>query len=135
MRRLLCLITLVALTLSTVRIAFASNDTSIEPRYMYTGKITASLSLSGSTASAAGRITPSGEYETRITVCLQKGSGTSWTTIATWNGNCSCGSSEAGGIKTLTKGYDYRVAVTGRVYNSNGTLLETVTKYSLTKTY
>ena len=136
--RILGVVMSLLLVLSFVGTAFAASYASpdiIEPMYTHTQKIEALLSLSGSTASAAGRITPSGSYDSKVTVQLQRGKDNKWTTIATWTGSCDSGTSKVGGEKAITKGYDYRVKVTGRVYDSDGKLAETVTKYSSTKSY
>ena len=63
--RILGVVMSLLLVLSFVGTAFAASYASpdiIEPMYTHTQKIEALLSLSGSTASAAGRITPTPWY-------------------------------------------------------------------------
>lgn len=129
-----CLMMCLVLMLSIVNVA--SVEEGIMPCYSYTSSIAASLSISDGVAKAAGKITPEDSQHTSITVRLQrKSSSGTWSTISTWTGSNAGGKSEAGGTKSLTSGYDYRVYVTGKVYNSTGTVIETIDKYSATKSY
>lgn len=128
------LVMCLVLILSIVSVAHAEDG--IMPCYSYTSSIAASLSISDGVAKAAGKITPEDSRRTTITVRLQRESSSgTWVTISTWTGSNASGKSEAGGTKSLTAGYNYRVYVTGKVYNSSGTVLETVNKYSTTKAY
>lgn len=130
----ICLVLSLMLMLSLVTVANAESD--IMPCYAYVSSLSASLSINSGTAKAAGRIVADPSHEASITVRLQRqnSSGT-WVTISSWTDSNSNGSSEAGGTKAITSGYDYRVYVTGKVYNSAGTVIETVNKYSTTKSY
>lgn len=47
--------------------------------------------------------------------------------VGSWIGSDFNERAEAGGRVTVSKGYDYRTYVVGRVYDANGLLLETVT--------
>lgn len=107
----------------------------IYPMYTHTNKVDASLSIKGGKATCAGRITPKGSYSSKVTVQLQQKKDRTWSSIATWTDSSNSNWSEAGGTKVITKGYNYRVKVTGRVYDSNGKTLETVTSYSSVKSY
>lgn len=128
------LVMCLVLILSIVGVAHAEDG--IMPCYSYTSSIAASLSINDGVAKAAGKITPEDSRRTTITVRLQRESSSgTWVTISTWTGSNASGKSEAGGTKSLTSGYNYRVYVTGKVYNSSGTVLETVNKYSTTKAY
>lgn len=49
--------------------------------------------------------------------------------------NYSNSASSAGGTRNISTGHDYRVYVTGKVYDASGNLLETVNKYSAVKSY
>ena len=114
----------------------ASAEGTIMPRYTYVSKINSTLSISSGTASAVGLVTTSQKLKTSIIVRLQREySSGKWTTISTWTSSNESGASEAGGTKTLTSGYNYRVYVTGKVYDSAGTVIETVERYSTTKSY
>lgn len=71
-------------------------------RYSYTDGITATLSISGSTASCSGKVTPaSSSYKASITVTLYRSTdGSTWSKVDSWSGTTS-----ASGTKTLTSGY------------------------------
>ena len=134
MRKVMCLGMCLLLIAAMTGVAYAEEG--IMPCYAYVNSIKASLSVSSGTAKAVGNIIPSGDLKTSIIVRLQRESSTgSWTTISTWTSSNESGKSEAGGTKALTSGYNYRVYVTGKVYNSAGTVIETVEKYSTIKAY
>lgn len=134
MKNVLCLGMCLVLIVAMTGAAFA--DVRIRPCYMYVDEIRAHLSIQAGTAKVSGSVFPSGGFRTTVIVRLQRESSTGlWTTIDTWSGSNRSGRSEAGGTKTLICGHNYRVCVTGKVYDENGTLLETVSKYSATKAY
>ena len=68
-------------------------------------------------------------HEAYVKVELQQKNGTSWTTIKTWTDQ---GGSYAmvGSRYAVTSGYQYRLKLTHKAYDSNGNLIETITKYS-----
>ena len=133
-RKKICRLIYLLLVLFIVNVAHA--DEGIVPYYAYTSSISASLSINGAVARAAGKITPENSLHTSITVRLQKESSSgAWSTISTWTGSNTSGKSEAGGTKVIASGYKYRVYVTGKVYNSAGSVIETVNKYSAVKSY
>lgn len=129
-----CLILCFLMAFSIMCTAFAGPD--IMPYYTYVGTIKVDFSVDGTIAECLGRIKPKSNEQTSIVVNLQrKSSGGTWSTIATWTDRCASGLSEAGGTKSVTKGYDYRVYATGKVYNSSGSVIETVNKYSSVISY
>ena len=106
-------------------------DTGEGFRYNYIRNMTARLNITGGTAKAVGDITPEGSRQTSIIVRLQKESSPGmWTTVAYWTGSNASGISEAGGTRTISSGYNYRVYVVGKVYDSSGSVIETGTAYS-----
>ena len=134
MKKGFCLVVSLMLVLSVT--SFASAECTIMPRYTYASAVSANLSITSGTARAVGKVATDQNLKTSIIVRLQKEySSGKWTTISTWTGSNESGASEAGGTKTLTSGYNYRVYVTGKVYDSAGTVIETVDKYSTTKSY
>lgn len=134
MRKSICLMLCILVLISTVGVATAEGG--VMPCYAYVDSIKASLTISSGTATAVGNVIPAGSMKSSITVRLQRAdSSGKWTTISTWTGTNENGKSEAGGKKSLTSGYNYRVYVTGKVYGSNGNVVETVNKYSTTKAY
>lgn len=133
--RWMCLV-LCLMTLSVILVpAFAEESTpTIMPYYTHTSNLVVSLSIKNGQAKAAGQIVPHSNQRTSITVKLQKkGNGNVWSTISTWSGSNIKGASEAGGYKNIDKGCQYRVYVTGKVYNNTGAVVETVSKYSAVK--
>lgn len=134
MRKVICWGMCLMLIVTMAGIAYAEEG--IMPCYTYVKNTRATLSISSGTATVLGNIQPSGNLKTSVIVRLQRESNSgSWTTISTWTDSNECGKSEAGGTKALTSGYNYRVYITGKVYNSSGIVLETVNTYSTTKTY
>ena len=126
-KKVLCLVLGLLLFLgNTVALA----ETRISPKYVNTDIVTANLSISSKgVATCSGTVSPSGKYESTISVNLQKKNGSSWSTIKTWTGSGSTlmGCS-ASGTYTVSRG-TYRVYVCGYV----GT--EFFSKYSAEKTY
>ena len=109
-----------------------SFDSPGEPtRYDLTSSISASISASGHTIKAAGRV--SAQYASAsctVRVKLQKKVNGSWTTVKTWTGSGTL-SASAGGSYTATSG-SYRTCVNATVTYNGQT--EYTHKYSGTKT-
>lgn len=114
--------------------ALANVPESIELRYTHLSGLTANLSISGTTAQVSGRITPKNGQKTTLTVKLQQKVDGRWKTIATWSDSSSSGTSDIISKKSVDKGYAYRAYATGKVYNSAGSVIETASKASATKT-
>lgn len=134
MRKSICLMLCILVLISSIGVAYADDD--IMLCYTYVDSIKASLNISSGTATATGNVIPAGSMKSSVTVRLQReGSSGNWSTISTWTGTNEKGKSEAGGTKSLVSGYNYRVYVTGKVYDSKGNVVETVNKYSTTKAY
>lgn len=127
----LCLVMVVVMVVAPV----ASAEVDIIPMFTYTLSIVASLGITNGTAQASGAITPYGDLETMVTVRLQRNENGTWKTLRTWVSGKVVGTSEAGGNHAVTQGYDYRVYVTGYVFDSSGVIIETVTKYGNPKSY
>lgn len=131
---LICLLSLSAIA-GLAHANVVNESLYLSPRYQYTAAISTSLDISGGQAMAAGRIDPNSLMRTSVVVKLQRLESGTWKTIRTWTDSNTAGASEAGGTKTVDSGYDYRVHVTGKVYNTSGVVLETVTMTSSTKSY
>ncbi len=111
---------------------------SSDPMYENTKSVSAALSINSAKAQCEGRTQGlSGDTKTKLALTLQKRvPGESWKPVVTWN-------SQGTGKSLVTiqesypihKGYDYRVKAVSRIVNSEGTILETVTKYSSIKSY
>ncbi len=105
----------------------------VVPMYENTGNLSAKLTIHSEQAQCEGTTQGlSSNTRTKLTLTLQKRvSGASWTSVVTWN--------KQGTGKALVmikqsyptrKGYDYRVKVVSRIVNSEGVILEKITKYS-----
>ena len=68
-------------------------------------------------------------YEAYVKVELQQKNGTSWTTIKTWTDQ---GGSYAmvSRYYAVMSGYQYRLKLTHKAYDSNGNLIESIPDYS-----
>lgn len=120
MKRLFSIVVAFWLAISCVPIlAYASvpDNTVVQPMYLYTSEIEATLNISGSgTASCVGKIKGwARDSNITMTVTLYKQSGTSWSEVTSW-------SDSATGVSSLTisESYSvdagtYKVVVTGTV--------------------
>ena len=83
---------------------------------------------------SAGKLTCEGQtnvqsgYTAGLTMELQQYDA-GWRTIKTWNGSASR-SVALEETHSVSSGYNYRLKLTHTAYNSSGTLVETITKYS-----
>lgn len=126
---------LLALCCITATLSTAT-ATAIEPRY--TGLFGAAVSLdiaSGGKSTPAVAVTLRNGYTADVTLTLQRSSnGYSWSSVKEWSDS---GSTLVSIEKTyyVTSGYDYRSKCTVIVYDSNGSIVDNVTKYSSTVSY
>lgn len=68
-------------------------------------------------------------YEAYVKVELQQKNGTSWTTIKTWTDRYESYAMVSSYYAVMSD-YEYRLKLTHKAYDSNGNLIETITKYS-----
>ncbi len=68
-------------------------------------------------------------YDAYVKVELQRKNGSSWTTIKTWTDRYEA-YAMVSNYYAVTSGYQYRLKLTHKAYDSNGNLIETITKYS-----
>lgn len=117
-------------------IAFATgNNIPITPMYDYTGQVQAVLEINSGTATCMGSVSASNaSNKVSIQVILQKKVGTKWSNVDSWSSS-GTGSASKKGTKSLTKGYQYKVVVTGQIKNSKGKVLEDVSKESRILSY
>ena len=126
----LCMLTF---TFSTASAAEAT----VQPRYQRICYFTASLEISSSgRATCYGSVTPWDSTDiVDLTMELQRTtSGGIWTTIKTWTNSGSV-SVSVDKDWYVASGYYYRVAVNASLYTADGTFVEGVTEYSVTKYY
>ena len=67
-------------------------------------------------------------YTAYVKVELQQYNG-GWTTIKSWTAQGGSGAT-VDELRAVDTDYDYRLKLTHKAYNSNGTLIETITEYS-----
>ncbi len=93
--------------------------------------VTASLEISGSTATCHSKLTGKSSYSYCLTMSLQKQNGSSWSTVVSW--------SETGAginginltkVKSGLSSGIYRCKVSVSVYDSNNQQVESTTAYS-----
>lgn len=103
----------------------------IMPRYTGITLLVSSLTISNAGAAKGnGSATARSGYTVDLTVELKRDG----SIIKTWTSSGS-GTISAGGTYYVTSGHEYVVTTTATVYNSSGTLIETISKDSATKSY
>lgn len=109
---------------------------SIQPWYTNITTLSVSLNISSSGYSTCyGKVNLVNSTDTsNLSIELQQKSGSTWSTIKTWD---TTGSNTFSLEKNwyVSSGYTYRILVTAKVYNSSGTLQETASSYSSTVAY
>ena len=131
MKRILVFVCLAALMLCAIAEAEPKAESIM--RYQYTHQVNACLGISNNVASCGGDVTPNNGEKTSIVVRLQKNVGGTWITQTTWMASNPGGKSAARGSTSVTSGYQYRTFVTAKVYDGSGNVVESVDKYSSTK--
>ena len=112
--------------------AHAEDD--IQLCYTLTSDISAALSISGGTATCSGKILMRSGSSASMTMKLQQKVDNKWTTIATWTTSGKAPSVSLSKSKSVSKGYSYRVYVSGTVKNGSDPA-ETPSKTSSIKSY
>ena len=128
MKRVITIFILIAFIITLVPSASAATaENTIQPQWDILNSVTADLEINWlGIATCAGRAT-AGEFVTvKVVVKLQQLTDTGWTTLKSWTVT-DTQSAFASGTYAVHRGYTYRVSVTGYIYNSNGTLVETGT--------
>jgi hypothetical protein len=135
------LMLLLAMCLATPAFAMEAANLSstgiITPQFTNMSLLSAGLSISSAgKATCTADVTPSSNsYSSTLTVALQSYSNGYWTSIKYWTGSGSgFGGAVVQGYYYVNSG-TYRVCSTANIYSSTGTLLETESMYSATKTY
>ncbi len=143
MRKIICMGILVLMAVLFAVPAQAANGAEtvtqgvITPRFTYISLLNAGLSID-----SAGKATSIGHgsaydssHTTRLTVQLQKSTGSSWSVVRSWSAS-STGQSVAGvEVDYYVVHGTYRVCSTAKVYNASDNLLESKSAYSDTATY
>lgn len=109
----------------------------VSPQFIGIALISANISIDSlGCATCTGKVVPSSStYTSYLTVSLQKYSSGSWTTIKRWTAsNTGFSGVNLSGSYYVSSGM-YREASTATIYSSSGTLVDSATAYSSTKTY
>lgn len=129
---------LIALIITTTMIiptyAITSNSSGSSCRIKYVSSVATSLTINKGTAYVGVKVRDAGKKSTKITVTayLQKKSGKSWKSIASWTDSTTSNSLTLNKSKKLSKGR-YRVKSVTKAYK--GKASETITDYSPEKKY
>lgn len=114
----------------------ATQETDIQPLYDYVSTVQLILDINTTTglSTSYAEVVPSGYLPVDVELKLQRLINGSWVTFKSWE------ASDTGKV-TINKpyyvysGYLYRLRVTATVYNSSGTVIDTVTETSSTYYY
>jgi len=144
LKKFICLGIIVFLAVFLIVPAYAADGTENKesqglssPQFTYISLLSSGLSINSSgKATCAGLASAyNSSHTTKLTVELQKSSGSGWSTIKSWSASAT-GTS----IADIEESYyvvrgTYRVCATAKVYNASNVLLETQLLYSDTETY
>lgn len=120
-----------------VMVCSGSQAKSISPRYSDTLTISATLTITDGNASCYGSVKPTdNSNNATVKVKLQRLEGGDWNTIFTWTASSQNGRlAGAGGSKTVSSGYSYRVLTEGEIKAPDGEILESPSVTSAVKDY
>lgn len=120
--------------ISNGAMALAAMPDQIEPMYVGLEKMNPKISISSGTLSCEDLVTIKNGYSAEIVWELLSGTGTPTNPIATWK-RSGTGVLPLLATRAATPGYNYRLKTSVKVYNSTGTLVDNVTKYSTAISY
>ena len=142
-RRLVVIIVLIGMVTCAIGTGYAQAETGsyqapeVERRLDYTDEVNVYLSVSGNTASIKGKLASiSSQYRCELTLSLRKYENSNWNHVVdSWS---ATGSGIIGAsIDTQKPGLaagKYRVHLSGKIYDSDNRLVETVSRDSVQKT-
>lgn len=133
MKRILSLLLAVVLSLSfAVSVSAQEQEqTPIMPRYTYIAATIVDLSINETTnvtSNFAYSYLHDESLEMQAVVKLQRYNNSKWNTVKTWTAS-GMGEVEVDKTWAVASGYTYRTYATFSVYDSNGNLLESVSRY------
>lgn len=97
----------------------------VQPRWTYLDAVYANLDINWlGVATCEGGAAANDTVTVKVVVRLQQLKDTGWSTITSWSSTGTLSATSSGSYAVYS-GYTYRVSVTGHVYDSNGTLIET----------
>ena len=106
-------------------------QTPIMPRYAYIAATLVDININESTnvtTSEAHFITYDATLELQVEIKLQRYNNSKWNTVKTWTAS-GIGDAYIGKKWAVPSGYTYRAYATFKVYDSNGNLIESVSRY------
>ena len=127
MKRFLAVITVIVLFCGMAVIpAHAATVSVLQPRYTHVSVVQAALTIDESLGitTCYGRVDAKNFDPVKVIVRLQQFKNGYWTTLKSWSATGTM-SAICSKQYAVYDGYRYRVSVTGYVYDSNGTILET----------
>ena len=129
MKKVLALLFVMVTVVCAVTPAYAAMPETVQPRYTYINKVTATLSINTSTevATCKSSIEAASGCRVRLLMYLQVYENSRWDTVMTWE---TTGTSSALLSKTrsISSSNTYRLYVAGHVLDANGVILEVATK-------
>ncbi len=124
MKKIVCSFLAIILILPTMFHITAKASNQPTPRYSHISSLAGDISISDSAvASCYGRVTASEYLPVKVVVELQIYQGGDWVTEKTWT-KTGMAAATVGEYYNLAYGNNYRVEVTGYVYDNNGNELE-----------
>lgn len=100
----------------------------VSPQYVAILSTSISLTEQSGQLKCYGKVSAQYGYTCNMVVELQQDNG-SWDTVKTWTTSKN-DTSTSDELWSPAKNYNYRLKITFNAYNSSGTCIETVTKYS-----
>ena len=127
MKRFITMVIVVTLLAMMVMSVAAEETTVVMPRYSYVDAINSRLSINEATGLASCNVNSTfhGGASQKLTCELQRYNGSGWVTVKTWS-TTSTMSANIAKQYAVYSGYTYRVHAICRVYNSSGTIMESV---------
>lgn len=132
--KFVCLVLICVLFLSTP--VKAAQETDIQPLYDYVSTIQLILDINTSTglSTSTAKVVPLGYLPVDVELRLQRYINGSWVTFKSWEAS-DTGKVTMEKLYYVYSGYSYRLWVKATVYNSSGTVIDTVTETSSTHYY
>lgn len=117
------------LAAAPVQTAQVSSGGEVQPRYVNTANIAASMRIEGSTAYAYSTVTAKRVCHVNVTMRLQRWTGSQWFTVCSWV------EASDKGTKTMSKSFPLTTRGTYRVYTLFNVGGEQLSYTSVSKTY
>lgn len=130
-KSILCVMAILLICSFAVSVFATQNDqTPIMPRYTYISTTIVNLSIDKTTnvTTSYAHCHTYDDYEIQVTCQLQRYNNSKWNTIKTWT-KSGIGYVDFEKNWAVPSGYTYRAYVTFKVYDSNGNVVESVSRY------